>query len=159
MLEIKRMDIFDAPTVDSIIVHACNCIGVWGGGIAKVFKDKFPMSYFEYKAHCIDNYCIEAKSKILGKSLLLNENDRFIGCLFTSYGFGENADSIEDIIEASEFALHDLCKKAISKNLLNIYSNKFNSGLFNVPWEETEKILIDVLEKYPQINWTVCDWP
>lgn len=47
-------DIFDAPA-NTLIVHACNCQGSWGAGIAKAFKDRYPKAYMEYVRHWEDH--------------------------------------------------------------------------------------------------------
>ncbi|OGM39363.1 phosphatase [Aspergillus bombycis] len=44
-------DLFDAPD-GAALIHACNCIGSWGGGIAKAFKQKYPAAYNIYHSHC-----------------------------------------------------------------------------------------------------------
>ncbi|EEQ89638.2 ADP-ribose 1''-phosphate phosphatase [Blastomyces dermatitidis] len=44
-------DLFDAPE-GTALIHACNCQGSWGKGIAKVFREKFPAAYQIFRAHC-----------------------------------------------------------------------------------------------------------
>ncbi|KAL4956007.1 hypothetical protein BDW69DRAFT_192768 [Aspergillus filifer] len=47
-------DLFDAQD-GAALIHACNCEGKWGSGIAKVFKEKYPAAFKIYKTHC-DKY-------------------------------------------------------------------------------------------------------
>ena len=47
MIQYKRMSLFDAPT-ESAIFHSCNALGIWGAGIAKEFKERFPNTYKQY---------------------------------------------------------------------------------------------------------------
>jgi len=44
-------DIFSAPS-NSILIHACNCQGSWGAGIAEAFKKYYPEAFTKYAAHC-----------------------------------------------------------------------------------------------------------
>jgi ADP-ribose 1''-phosphate phosphatase len=119
-------DLFSAP-LDMLLVHACNCQGVWGSGIALQFKNKFPEEYRIYK-----NFCVESDA-YPSVSLVANR----IGCLFTSRAYGKHVDSPEDILRNTKWAIIDL----LSKTTMKIAMPKINSGLFNVPWEQTEAVL------------------
>ncbi|OAX78183.1 hypothetical protein ACJ72_07514 [Emergomyces africanus] len=44
-------DLFDAPE-GAALIHACNCQGSWGKGVAKDFKDKYPAAYQIFRSHC-----------------------------------------------------------------------------------------------------------
>ncbi|KAL2116400.1 hypothetical protein VTJ04DRAFT_8568 [Mycothermus thermophilus] len=44
-------DFFSAPR-GAVLIHACNALGVWGGGIAAAFADRYPEAYRAYRAHC-----------------------------------------------------------------------------------------------------------
>ncbi|KLJ09960.1 hypothetical protein EMPG_14626, partial [Blastomyces silverae] len=44
-------DLFDAPE-GTALIHACNCQGSWGKGIAQVFREKYPAAYQIFRAHC-----------------------------------------------------------------------------------------------------------
>ncbi|EEH32965.2 hypothetical protein PAAG_09129 [Paracoccidioides lutzii Pb01] len=44
-------DLFDAPEGVSLI-HACNCQGSWGKGVAQGFREKYPAAYRIFRAHC-----------------------------------------------------------------------------------------------------------
>lgn len=146
------MNLFDAPAT-ALKVHACNCKGVWGSGIAKEFKLRYPDSFLWY-----EKICKEERENLLGTAIILPNN---IGCLFTSVGFGETK-SKESIILLSTFnAIVSLLKQAKVLAYREIHSNEFNSGLFKIPWHKSEKILKEIsetCEDYPEINWTICEW-
>jgi len=157
----QKASLFDAPE-GSLIVHAVNCHGVWGSGIAKEFKNRYPEAHERYHSSCRTIYPIEN----LGGFLFVSDKSSWyeklkwtrphkVGCLFTSFGYGKNVDSPEEILINTTLAIHDMLKfNELSKT---IYSNKFNSGLFGVPWEKTEFIINTLLERYPQIKWIVMD--
>lgn len=144
MVSIIRDNLFNAPN-DSIIIHACNTKGVWGSGIAKEFANRFPKEKDIYTNHC-KNF---GKS-LVGTCLLIPSETYTIGCLFTSKGYGSFVDKPEDILKATEKAIIDLIRQNKDNKSMNMC--KINSGLFNVPWEETQK----VLEKFNH-NFTVYE--
>lgn len=142
------MSLFDAPE-GSVLVHACNMQGVWGSGIAVEFKKRFPNAFHQYK-----NACTQTG---LGRVLFKEQSESHrVGILITSENYGKLKDSKEQIKINTTLALNDLCTD-YPFGLETFYSNKFNSGLFGVPWEETELILKTILKRHPNIAWIVCD--
>jgi ADP-ribose 1''-phosphate phosphatase len=130
---IIKGDLFTAPK-GSIICHAVNCKGVWGAGIAKIFAQKYPEAYKFYNRMCVEN-----GNNLLGSCLLIETETHTIGCLFTSGGYGSEADDEEDILYNTSSAIDDL----IFQNYYNrpIYMCKINSGLFGVEWKLTQAVL------------------
>lgn len=152
-LNYKNGSLFDAPE-GSVLVHACNAKGVWGRGIAKEFKTRFPKSYDEYFWLCSE--AKEHGTYLPGHSFLLcEENNYQVGCLVTSYGFLNDLDPESVVLNQTREALDSLCLDLEHYNIFEVHSNMFNSGLFNVPWEKSEALLKEVLEKHPDITWTV----
>src|SRR5579863_4862608 len=151
----KKGSLFDAPP-GSVLVHACNAQGMWGSGIAKEFAARFPESYEDYKTICsIDNFEV-GQAFVLGR-----ENEHRVGCLITSSNYGQLRDPKEVILKNTRTALRDILGITGKLNCWigddeTIHSCKFNAGLFGVPWEETEKILLEVLDeaRYNK-EWTV----
>lgn len=142
----KKMSLFDAE-LGSILVHACNAQGVWGSGIAKEMKERFPIAFRHYNAMC-------SMYQMVGDIDITFDNNYGVASIVTSENYGSKVDSPEDILVNTTICLNELCKK-LDKSAI-IYSNKFNSGLFNVPWENTEAILKVFINKY-DLNWTVCE--
>jgi ADP-ribose 1''-phosphate phosphatase len=65
-----------------LLVHACNCIGSWGAGIAYQFKKRYPIAYDIYHKHCIPNGTVK---NILGSCLIIppyDDKHQQIYCLF-----------------------------------------------------------------------------
>lgn len=158
----KTMSLFSAPN-DSIIVHACNSQGVWGSGIAKAFKEKYAHSYVDYNRFCADmNMSRGSACGRAGMSSFHVSEDHWVAWIVTSHNFGSQVSVPELIKIHTTMALQDLCKKiylahsAENHPTINVYSNKFNSGLFNVPWADSELILETVLKDFQRINWFVC---
>lgn len=149
-------DLFSAKK-DSILVHAVNCKGVMGGGIAAVFKKYFPRMFLVYK-----NICDSYKENFLGKCYIYIDPQCYVVNLATSNGFGSEVDSPEEILKSTDLAIENMFSKLREMPLLskNICSNKFNSGLFNVPWEDTEKIILKHLNDplNAEFNWIVYEY-
>lgn len=140
------MSLFDAPK-GSVLVHACNAKGVMGSGIALEFKKRFPENFKEYH-----EYCTEV-GDVTGSAFVWSENDYLVGNLITSSTFSPPDEPL-DIIISTTMAIEDLLRSTAWDT--TIYSNKFNSRLFNVPWEHTEKVIKRFTNLY-NIKWIVCD--
>lgn len=135
-------DLFEAPD-RAVLIHACNCLGRWGSGIAREFKTRYPRAYAAYKAHCKKH----SPSDLVGTALLLPQSElsgpkHRVGCVFTSKGFGTNKDAVSDILRATRTAMAELLD-AICKDgdIMEIRICKINSGAFGVPWERTKRVL------------------
>jgi len=144
-------DIFSAPA-NSLIIHACNCDGSWGGGIALAFKKNYPSAFPKYAKHCKDT-----GGELVGTALLIpptGKDAHFIGCLFTSRHYGRRKDSPTKILAATGPSVEQLMQQVddfhanagAADRVSEVRICKINSGLFNVPWAKTKAILegIDV---------------
>lgn len=139
---IVKGDLFSAPK-GSIICHAVNCKGVWGAGIANQFRKRYPDAYKTYEKICKE----QRSNDLLGSCLLIETNDFIIGCLFTSSGYGYEVDDKDSILDATYSAIDDL----LDQNVMDpkeIHMCKINSGLFGVPWPETQQVLESFEEKF-----------
>jgi len=145
VIDYQKLDLFSAPT-GSLLAHACNCHGVWGSGIAVTFKATFPKSFEEYK-----QYCRDKGKDALGTSLITSER---VACLFTSFNYGVKRDPPHNILMHTAKAVTDLLSKIGPTD--QVFSNKFNSGFFGVPWEHTEEELAASLLFSAAVKWTVC---
>ncbi|KAL3229043.1 ADP-ribose 1''-phosphate phosphatase [Nakaseomyces bracarensis] len=156
-------NILSTENYKRVIIHSCNANGAWGGGIAYQLAVKFPQAEEVY----ID-LCERFGNKLLGKCVLIpsfKDKNIIIGCLFTSsFGGGSHGsgNSILDYTEKSLNHLNDLLnsefvstdnanldkeisklKKMIDGNIndFTLEMPKINSGIFGVPWPQTESIL------------------
>ncbi|KAK0626784.1 ADP-ribose 1''-phosphate phosphatase [Immersiella caudata] len=145
----KVGDIFDAPR-RSVLIHACNAVGSWGGGIALAFRERYPDAYRIYNTHCKRSL----PHRLVGTALLIaprggTRREHYVGCLFTSKRFGRNKDSPSDILAATEPAMLDLIQQILSEmageEVGELRICHINSGLFAVPWTRS-KILIENLQ-------------
>lgn len=152
----QKGDLFSAEAEENalnLLLHSCNCMGVWGSGVAKQFKQRFPGSFEEYELECTAH-----EDANLGQADIFSHEDGFnVVALYTSAGFGPTLDRPEWILEATKSALQDLENQITFEPNVRIHSPKINSGLFKTPWEDTEKLIIDFLSVRPDIVWTVWE--
>jgi ADP-ribose 1''-phosphate phosphatase len=135
-------DLFASPP-RSVIIHACNCSGSWGAGIALQFKKRYPKAFRQYEAHCKNH----SPSDLVGTALLIppspkSDPTHYVGCLFTSKGYGRRKDSVDEILEATKTSMMDLLEAIIQDGEVEgIYMCNINSGRFAVPWPRTKEVL------------------
>jgi hypothetical protein len=156
MITYEKKSLFDIEG-NAILVHATNCCGVMGSGIAKEFHQRFPSAVRLYSENCK-----RLGKKLVGTAVIYPTNgaDKVMGCLFTSIGYGKYVDSQDKILVSTQKALVSFFEFLEKSEILKehkIYSNKFNSGLFNVPWSQTEMLIKAELLKHPGVTWTICD--
>jgi len=138
-------DLFNIAPKGVYLAHAVNPYGVWGAGIAAIFARKYPDDHQEYNQHC------KAKKQVnLPGTTYITENN--IACLFTLSDWGDNP---SEIIFNTGNCLLDLFEQLPLNSV--VYSPKFNSGLFNVPWEYTAEVLEKHLATRNDIHWVVCE--
>jgi ADP-ribose 1''-phosphate phosphatase len=146
----RRANLFKAAEPGAILLHACNASGSWGAGIALQFKKRFPNAYKEYS-----NWCQKGPEELVGSYLKFKDKDVTIVCLFTSAGYGDKKDSEETIVKNTlksvKAFIHSLPYRAV------VNSPKINSGLFNVPWATTEKIIKHCLLDRTDVTWVVYE--
>lgn len=141
----RRDDLFSAPA-NTLLLHACNCVGSWGAGIALAFKEHYPDHFEIYKAHCAS----KTPSALLSTCFLIPPQrtgpQHWIGCLFTSRKYGRAKDREDDIMDSTDSALQDMLEQLgeMKDRPKQIWMCKINSGSFKVPWSQT-KALIEAL--------------
>lgn len=146
-------DIFSAPD-NAIIIHACNCIGSWGAGIAAAFKQRYPRAYEAYSVHCEAN----TPDSLIGTALLIPPSEakgrrHYVGCLFTSKRFGRARDKPDVILGYTTPAMEDLISAVVKDGGVEaIRMCQINSGLFGVPWEDSKALIaqMEVPEEVPK---------
>lgn len=134
MITYKTGDLFQLQ--EGVLAHACNYEGVWGGGIAAVFRRKFPNAYKLYR-----DKCLQTGSDLLGTAFVIKDGPFLIACLFTN-----DYTTVERVCELTRKSLLDLQSQLDPHTVVNM--PKINAGIFNVPWECTEKAIESVDGEY-----------
>lgn len=155
MLHYIKGDLFShASKTPTVLAHACNPFGLWGGGIAALFKVKYPSAYKVYASQC-EKY----GSALMGLALViltladdLGNNGKlpvYVACLFTS-DFESNP---SEIVENTKQSMKDLFRQLRNLGELEKIEDKIvvslpqiNSGIFRVPWGQTEAVLNEITD-------------
>jgi ADP-ribose 1''-phosphate phosphatase len=139
-------DIFDAAD-NTVVIHACNCLGSWGAGIALAFKQRYPKAYKIYNDHCN----LQTPTSLIGTALLIppmetKEPRHYVGCLFTSKKYGRGRDSPAQILKNTGPAMEDLVNAMVEEGgkIEEIRMCQINSGLFAVPWAKSKKTISEL---------------
>jgi len=141
--------IFTAPP-RTLLIHACNTHGAWGSGIALAFKQRYPLAYKIYNSFCLVTHSPKSRPVPTGTALLIPPVDgdlgHWIGCLFTSRGFGKARDGGDVIVEntgpAMEMVLEMVRKVGEEGQVIDeVRMCRVNSGKFGVPWERSARTL------------------
>lgn len=159
MINYIKGDLFkhtsSSPDKWNILLHACNCKGSWGAGVAYGFKEHYPSAYKTHHRYCKS---MTKSIDLLGTSQIIPSNPNDLGhqtvgkvlvaCLFNSDGFGADKMPPKDIVYYTDHAMKDLIEKLDHFQQLDqkdgriiINMPKINAGLFGVPWNMTEEIL------------------
>jgi len=143
----------------AMIVHACNCRGIWGAGVAAQLEKQYPHAF---KAH--QEYCHQEDNDDLGRSMAIFHPGPTIGCLFTRAGYGKITEREEKIgyekavLQATETAmtsmLEGMSKQLQSgdlrfKNITEIRMPMINNGHFGIEWDKTAKVLTGITMPAP----------
>ncbi|KEQ68795.1 hypothetical protein M436DRAFT_57680 [Aureobasidium namibiae CBS 147.97] len=139
----RKGDLFAAPP-NTLLVHACNCVGSWNAGIALAFQKNYPQAYAVYQAHCASR----TPNSLLSTCLIIPPQSgaqyrHWIACLFTSRKYGRGKDSKEAILDSTDSALQDMLEQfeELKKKPKGVWMCKINSGSFKVPWMQTKKLI------------------
>jgi ADP-ribose 1''-phosphate phosphatase len=146
MLKYINGDAIELRPEGAYLAHACNAQGVAGAGIAAQIAKRYPLDLYSYE------HCCEYSEDLTGHIVYTAQNK--ILWLITSYGFGAEKDDVETILLYTKRAILEL-NAHLPKDAV-VYSNRFNSGLFAVPWERTESLLVNNLRE--DITWVVVDY-
>lgn len=142
-------DIFAAPP-NSVLIHACNCYGNWGAGIAGAFRQHYPNAHKKHEDFCKSGSNGMAQ---VGTAQLIPPLDEpkkhYVGNLFTSGGYGRRKDTPDMILSNTGPAMVDLLRQIadVKKNggeVAELRICKINSGLFGVPWEKSLEVLQNI---------------
>lgn len=132
-----------------MLAHACNAKGIWGSGVAKSFKFKFPNVFDVYH-----NIYQLGLMRVGDCCVIPDDKNHYwgIACLITSKNYGKYVDAPEKILDATCNAVTSLLKQV--PFTIEIHMPRINSGLFNVPWESTENIINQLASDHKIVVWT-----
>lgn len=149
MITIKEGNLFRAPS--GIICHQVNCKGNMGRGVAKIFKEKYPFAFSQYKDLCKDL----VSDELLGTVLMRYEIDnKWTCCMFAQddwRGYDCNTD----------YAAFDECCDAIKREIKALHLSdivinmpyRIGAGLGGGDWNIIYSILEEQFQDYNVVLW------
>lgn len=178
---IKSIPSCPATASTTFLAHGCNCLGNWGAGIALELRELFPNAFEVDKRSCQET---QSRASLPGTSLLIPYESTWpltcadpaapkvsIACLRTSLGYGRpnqktNNPGLDNkglVIAQTRSALCDFRARLEEmgeerQKEIVVWSPKFNSGAFKVPWEETEGLIEEVFAGWAG-KWCVMQPP
>ncbi|KAF2627142.1 hypothetical protein BU25DRAFT_411216 [Macroventuria anomochaeta] len=161
-LTYHKGDMFADVPPGTVLVHACNTQGHWGAGIAKAFKQQYPKAYTDHHNFCAKDHT-KSNPVSTGTTQLLAPRDgdkqHWIGCVFTSAGYGKGKDKPDQIIRNTVNSMQMLLElvSQVDGEISEIRMCKINSGKFGVPWEKTEAA-IHVIKLKPEWRTKIGVW-
>ena len=134
----KIGDIFESDM--TTIVNPCNMIGVAGGGLSLIFKQRYPLAYKQYMIWCktdIDNGDI-CFSSVKEEDL---ETKKMHNVLHFPTKTDWREDSAIQLIEAGLFSFLKINSDVIS----SIAWPALGCGLGGLEWEDVQSVMIEYL--------------
>lgn len=132
----KTGSLFDSTA--PVLAHGVNLRGVMGAGIAKSFRDLYPVNYAAYRDACRRGWLDE------GDCLLHYEGGKWIANLSTQVELGADADY--DRLRA---ALHQLCSRVEQfRGRAPIAIPEIGCGIGGLEWDEVQCHLDDFEHMY-----------
>ncbi len=148
MIEFRNDDLFQSEC--EALINPVNCVGVMGGGLAKIFKNKYPDMYKDYR-----QYCKEGKLRPGGLHIYVDvdESPEYIINFPTKDNWLEDS-KIEYVIDG----LKSLKRIIKDLNIKSIGIPAIGSGLGNLNYEDVKPLLEQFAIDLPDVK-VVCYEP
>jgi len=147
MIKIINGDILKAK--EEIIGHQVNCMGVMGSGLALQIKQQHPKAYEVYKELVTEAEKEKSVRFLLGKSLVVESNGKYIANLFGQYTYGKIGQYT--LMNALENSLKNLKAFALQHGLTVALPVKLGSDRGGADWNEVLKLIELVFKGHEDI--------
>lgn len=142
MIKVIDGNLLDAS--EDIIGHQTNTKGVWGSGIAKAIKDRYPEAYPLYRLSCHEH-----GDKLLGLCQTTKVNKkRVIANLFGQTAYGRDKNITYTDYNALKTALESLKLRAKKFGYSVALPYNIGCGLANGDWKVVYGIIEEVFSDY-----------
>lgn len=137
-IDYRKGDLLQATDVD-VIIHGCNCQRVWGAGIARQIRNKWPDVYERY----LDmTHLIKGKALLGNSYVVRNKNGPDIVAAHTQLNYGRGRRQVNYAALAN--ALWDF-KHGYFSDVNNVYAMPMiGCGLAGGDWNIVSKIVEDL---------------
>lgn len=131
------------------LVNAVNCVGVMGGGLAKVFADKWPRMNADYITYCNEGLLTPGNIHSYFSNL---ESQEVILNFPTKDDYRDPSE-----LEYIEKGMPSLMNVAITLGLTKVAIPALGCGLGGLDWKDVYPIIERYIEMVPGIDWIVYD--
>lgn len=107
----KEGNLLDALSPTNAIAHGCNCQGVWGSGVAKQMKERYPEAFTGYKKWC--DFALNPR-EIMGRVYKYDTGSGVLLNMFTQENYGREPEiryMSYDAIDVCFSLANDYCKE------------------------------------------------
>lgn len=135
-------DLFANAFAARAIAHGCNCEGSMGAGIAKGFRERYPVMYEQFRTMC------KAKPRQfnLGDAWLWKSDDQpWVFNLATQEGIWRARASYEAI----ETALSEMRRQADREGISSIAVPRIGVGYGGLSWKKVRAIIERIFHDWP----------
>ncbi|MFF2532178.1 DUF6977 family protein [Brevibacillus sp. NPDC058079] len=154
-------DLMEAPEL--VIGHQVNCLGVMGGGLAKLIKEAYPIVFNEYATLCkigqktrsLMGHCqfVEVPDESVGELTLFSDPNikptllRIVANLFGQHEIGTDQKRTEETYLRKSIEV--MKETAMQKGYSVALPYQLGSNLGGGNWEEIFGIIKEVFHDYP----------
>lgn len=131
------------------IVNAVNCVGVMGAGLAKAFKDRYPLMYEQYALKCSLGLIRPGKMDLY----ILDANRPKYIINFPSKDHWKDPSHLKYI----RLGRYELINAVKDWKIKSVAIPALGCGLGGLNWEEVKPILEDLNFYLPDVNWILYD--
>lgn len=131
----------------SAIVNAVNCVGVMGGGLAKVFADKYPLMELDYIEYCTLGLLRPGMLHTYQPNL--TKDPDIIN--FPTKDHFKNPSKLEYI----DSGMERLSVLAITRNYMSVAIPALGCGLGGLDWSDVKPIIERHASLSPETLWMV----
>ena len=118
-----------------VLVNPVNCVGVMGAGLAKQFKDKYPLVFREYRRDCLSG-----RLKVGTVLFYRIEEGRWMAAFPTKHHWRHPSR-----IEWIEQGLMDLRNRLSSERIRSVAVPALGAGLGQLHWSDVRPLIMGTL--------------
>jgi len=138
---------FDAPV--QALVNTVNCVGVMGGGLAKIFATKFPLMELDYISYCQEGLLTPGimhsyYSNIGSQQWIIN---------FPTKDDWRNPSQLEYV----EVGMQDLVSFVARHGIESIAIPALGCGLGGLDWDDVKPVILKYIKFLTYVDWFVYD--
>jgi O-acetyl-ADP-ribose deacetylase (regulator of RNase III) len=127
------------------LVNPVNCAGVMGAGLAKQFKEAFPLNFWAYEKECFNKHVNLGRVYVYETGQLTNP--KYI-VNFPTKGHWSGKSDFDDICAG----LVNLKEEIISRDIKSVAIPPLGCGLGFLCWKEVRDLMVYILGELDEVE-------